>query len=167
MLVDSPTADRITGVFLLLLGIAMLAGGYTMDRLEIRQIHPSSIPGLVPMGLGLAMIVCALLLINSSRTAPEINPQHDKQDAAKGSYRDLLLTLVLSLGYGAGLIGTLHFSVATGCYLFLFTLCFTWPEAAAGLMVKLKIIAYCALFSVVFSTAISLLFRYAFLVRLP
>ena len=40
----------------------MLAGGYAMDRLEFRQIHPASIPGLLPMILGAALMVCAVLL---------------------------------------------------------------------------------------------------------
>ena len=42
-------ADRLTAGLLFLLGLALLVGGYTMDRLEIRQIHPASIPGLVPI----------------------------------------------------------------------------------------------------------------------
>jgi hypothetical protein len=52
MTFDSATADRLTSLVLFSLGVAMLIGGYTMDRLEIRHIHPASIPGLVPMILG-------------------------------------------------------------------------------------------------------------------
>ena len=37
-------ADRIAAVVFLALGLAMLAGGWTMDRLEARRIHPASIP---------------------------------------------------------------------------------------------------------------------------
>ena len=42
-------ADRLTAIVLLVIGLALLVGGWTMDRLEVRQIHPASIPGLVPM----------------------------------------------------------------------------------------------------------------------
>ncbi|MBD3625750.1 MAG: hypothetical protein HUJ24_10345, partial [Rhodobacteraceae bacterium] len=43
---DSPAADRVTAAVLFALGAGMSYGGYVMDRLEIRQIHPASIPGL-------------------------------------------------------------------------------------------------------------------------
>ncbi|CAN0603617.1 unnamed protein product, partial [Ectocarpus sp. 12 AP-2014] len=49
MTFDGNTADRLTAVVLCLLGLAMTWGGFEMDRLEIRRIHPASIPGLVPM----------------------------------------------------------------------------------------------------------------------
>src|SRR6056297_2853194 len=55
---DSARADRITAFVFFVLGAAMTWGGYVMDRLEIRQIHPASIPGLVPMFLGVALMLC-------------------------------------------------------------------------------------------------------------
>ena len=59
-------ADLLTGVVLLALGLAMLYGGFAMDRLTIRQIHPASIPGLVPVGLGLALAVCTVIHITGA-----------------------------------------------------------------------------------------------------
>ena len=73
---DTPAADRITAATLFALGAAMTWGGFVMDRLEIRQIHPASIPGLVPMILGAAMMLCATLLALSTRglSAPDGTP---------------------------------------------------------------------------------------------
>ena len=51
-------ADRVTAIVFLALGLAMLVGGWQMDRLEIRQIHPASIPGLLPMILGGLLALC-------------------------------------------------------------------------------------------------------------
>ena len=56
------TADRITALVLVGLGVAMFWGGFVMDRLEVRQIHPASIPGLMPMGLGMLTVVCGVVL---------------------------------------------------------------------------------------------------------
>ena len=44
MTFDGKMADRLTAIVLFGLGLAMAWGGFEMDRLEIRRIHPSSIP---------------------------------------------------------------------------------------------------------------------------
>ena len=60
MRLDSARADQVTALVFFVLGVAMAIGGYTMDRLEVRQIHPASIPGLVPMILGGLLALCAI-----------------------------------------------------------------------------------------------------------
>lgn len=162
MFADPRTADRITGLVLLMLGIAMLVGGYTMDRLEIRQIHPASIPGLVPMGLGIAMIICSILLIMSASGKAE-----QSATIEQGSFKNLLVSIILCLVYALGLLGKMPFAVATGIFIFLFSLYFSWPERGDNSRSRLKLIAFIALFAVLFSAAIALLFQYGFLVRLP
>ena len=46
------SVDLTVTVILLAIGIAQFVGGLTMDRLEMRRIHPARIPGLLPMILG-------------------------------------------------------------------------------------------------------------------
>ncbi|ASJ73326.1 tripartite tricarboxylate transporter TctB family protein [Granulosicoccus antarcticus] len=173
MLVDSRTADRLTGMVLLMLGIAMLAGGYTMDRLEIRQIHPASIPGLVPMGLGLAMIICSVLLLVSTASTTDTSLPEDSavsEDSEKtqpGSFKNLALTIVLCLAYAGGLLGKMPFAVATGIFIFMFSAVFSWPEKSVPVRARIKPLLLIALFAVVFAVGISTLFQYGFLVRLP
>lgn len=171
MRLDSSIADRISGLIFLTLGISMLVGGFVMDRLEIRQIHPASIPGLLPMGLGVAMIFCAVLLIVSTRHHPTTDT-HDsfvenKSTGAQGSYKNLIVTAFLSVAYAAGLVGNISFVVATAIFIFVFSVYFLWPENKEGAQSKIRVISLCAVYAVVFATGISLLFRYAFLVRLP
>lgn len=168
MSLDSHTADRLTGLVLLVLGIAMLAGGYTMDRLEIRQIHPASIPGLVPMGLGIAMIICStLLIISAGREAGKGKVSNDTASKPSGSWSNLLVSIVLCVGYAMGLLGQMPFALATGIFIFLFALYFSWPDVGETSASRLRLLAFIAVFAAVFSAAISLLFRYGFLVRLP
>ena len=161
------TADRLTGLVLLILGIAMLAGGYTMDRLEIRQIHPASIPGLVPMGLGAAMIICSLLLIVSASSRTDEQLIDSSSEEQTGSVWNLLLCGALCIAYAVGLLGNMPFMIATGIFIFLFAAIFSRPDEPIGMQEHLKSLILLALFAAVFAAAISLLFQYGFLVRLP
>ncbi len=161
MIPGPATADRISAVVFFALGAAMLVGGYTMDRLEIRQIHPASIPGLVPMILGAALMICAVLLFLGARRSPgEVAP------AATGSIRAMATAALLSVLYAVGLVGRVPFEVATALYVTVFMAVFSWP-AGTGVMGKAKAVAIAAGFGVVVSFAVSTLFRVGFLVRLP
>ncbi|QDY71538.1 tripartite tricarboxylate transporter TctB family protein [Qingshengfaniella alkalisoli] len=154
-------ADRITSGLLAALGIAMLVGGYRMDRLEIRQIHPSTIPGLVPMILGVLMVICATLLFVSARKA-----NTEQGFLQGGDNRYLLLTLGLTLVYALGLVGNLPFAVATAIFITAFSLVFTWPLRGLA-KAKLKATASAAAIGVISAFLISLIFEQGFLVRLP
>lgn len=167
MRIDATTADRMTAIVLFALGSAMLIGGYQMDRLEIRQIHPASIPGLVPMGLGAAMALCAVLLYFSAVKSGEA----DSETESPGSYKDLIVTTGMCLVYGAGLVGKAPFFLATAIFLFSFSSYFLWPSAddksSESMPARIKFLAFNAAFALIFAGAISALFRYGFLVRLP
>ena len=163
---DSAAADRLTSVVLFALGAAMLIGGYTMDRLEIRQIHPASIPGLVPMILGGSLMLCAALLFTSAeRRARGGAPEAGDGDGGV-SWFNLLATAVLSTVFALVLVGRLPFVVSSALYITVFIAYFSWPRGADGAQ-KLKVSALAVTSGVVASASISLLFRYGFLVRLP
>ena len=166
----SAAADRLTSVVLFALGAAMLIGGYTMDRLEIRQIHPASIPGLVPMILGGSLMLCAALLFTSAERrarggAPEAGDGDGDGDGGV-SWFNLLATAVLSTVFALMLVGRLPFVVSSALYITVFIAYFSWPRGADGAQ-KLKVSALAVTSGVVASASISLLFRYGFLVRLP
>ncbi|MEO1223572.1 MAG: tripartite tricarboxylate transporter TctB family protein [Pseudomonadota bacterium] len=166
MSLDSATADRITAVVLFALGVAMLVGGYTMDRLEIRQIHPASIPGLLPMILGATMMLCAtLLFVGAARRARADAVEPAPTDGGE-SWGRMAATAGLSAVYALVLVGWLPFFVATALYVGLFILIFTWPGSgtSAG---KVKVAMIALVFALATAGATSALFRYGFLVRLP
>ena len=157
---DSARADRITAVVFFALGAAMTWGGYVMDRLEFRPIHPASIPGLVPMFLGVALMLCAALLYLGART------DHADQTAVSGgSWRDFSIAAGWSVFYALVLVGNMPFPVATAIYLVGFTGWFLWHEQHPAKKWKFALVV--AVFSVTTAVAISSLFRYGFLVRLP
>jgi Tripartite tricarboxylate transporter TctB family len=156
---DSARADRVAAVVLFALGIAMLYGGYTMDRLEIRQIHPASIPGLVPMLLGAVLALCAALLFAGARDDAE-------GPAVEGvSWSNAGIALGLCLVYALGLVGRLPFFWATAVFVAAFAGVFGWRDAERPGLARVAVVALGFGFAV--SGAISVLFRYGFLVRLP
>jgi putative tricarboxylic transport membrane protein len=159
MRLDSAFADRATALVLFLLGAATAYGGFVMDRLEVRRIHPASIPGLVPMMLGVALMVCALALAWSARAPRETDPPESV------SWSNLLVAIVWSGLYALAAVGTLPFGLATGIYIAGFTLWFLWTDAGGrpGVPTALAVVA----FSAVTAAGIAALFRYGFLVRLP
>lgn len=141
----------------------MLVGGYTMDRLPVRQIHPLSIPGLVPMLLGGALAFCALILFYQSRPVRDSEPD---TIMATGSASRLALTVGLTLTYAIFLVGWLPFFWATALFVFAFTLVFSWAEAQDP-RAQILTVVKSVVFGGVAAIAIVLLFEKAFLVRLP
>ncbi|MBX2806545.1 MAG: tripartite tricarboxylate transporter TctB family protein [Hyphomicrobiales bacterium] len=159
---ESPGADRIASLVFFALGAAMTYGGYAMDRLEIRQIHPASIPGLVPIILGVALMVCAVLLaLQAGNDAEQTDGPPDV------SWTDLFCALAFCCVYAAAMVGQMPFGVATALFVTAFSGWFLWPEAGASASVRIRVAVGVILFGIAVSAAISVLFRYAFLVRLP
>lgn len=157
---DSARADRITAVILFALGVAFLYGGYTMDRLEFRQIHPASIPGLVPMLLGAVLAVCAVLLYagaGAGAGAPVGEPL---------SWRNVGLALATCLVYALVLVGNVPFFWATAVFVSTFAALFAWRDSE-GPQSAPRTIVVSAVFGLIVAAVISALFRYGFLVRLP
>ncbi|WP_323765474.1 tripartite tricarboxylate transporter TctB family protein [Marinovum sp.] len=156
-------ADRLTAVALFLLGLALLSGGYTMDRLEIRQIHPASIPGLVPMILGVLLALCAALLFLSSFKSAARN---DALVLVGGSWSRLGLTGAICTVYALGLVGWLPYFWATFLFASAFALLFSFPLDGAR---RAQLIAAASALALGLAIALgsSLLFRELFLVRLP
>ncbi|WP_373236106.1 tripartite tricarboxylate transporter TctB family protein [Cohaesibacter celericrescens] len=176
MHLDMTKADRIMAILLALLGLAMLIGGYQMDRLEIRQIHPASIPGLVPMILGGLLVLCAFLLFSS---AVEEAKQQDHDEAVelteedrkekRALWRNLIMCALWSVVFALLLVGNMPFVIACGLYISVFYAIFATDEPVRSLQPKaiaLLLVKAVALGAVA-SIAISSLFRYGFLVRLP
>lgn len=158
MRLDSAAADRLTALVLFLLGAASSYGGFVMDRLEVRRIHPASFPGLVPIILGAALMVCALALAWSARA------DRDGKAAADVSWTGFGVTVGWSGLYALAAVGNMPFALATAMYIFGFTLWFLWQEnGRPGPVTLICVVAFAG------ATAwgIAAMFQYGFLVRLP
>lgn len=55
-------ADLVTAIVLIAVGLFLFYESYSMPRMEARNIHPLTIPGLVPMALSLALAALGALL---------------------------------------------------------------------------------------------------------
>ena len=160
MRLDSARADQVSALVFFVLGVAMAIGGYTMDRLEVRQIHPASIPGLVPMILGALLAVCAVGLWLGARQ------REDGPDTDDVSLGNLGVATFYTVTYALGLVGRMPFELATGIFITVFVLHFTYERLAEGRHPAVWI-ASAVIYAAICSAAVSALFRYAFLVRLP
>lgn len=160
-------ADLITAVILVGLGLVVLYFSWTMDRLEVRRIHPSTIPGLVPIILGAALTLCGgLLAIRSARI--------DTMGTGAALLRLLLswqsvrVTAVLGLAlvYTLLLVGRLPFWLASAVFIFSFILLFetVLADRPGSLWHTLF---WAAAIALVAGLGVQYVFGEIFLVRLP
>lgn len=161
------TVDLVVTTILLAVGIAQFVGGYTMDRLEIRHIHPASIPGLLPMFLGVAItLVAAFQLYGLFRA----RHGEDGKRPSGAIDRDELLRLIgliaLCAVYALILVGRIHFWVASSLFITCFIMIFELHRAMSHRDMAVTI-ARALVIAVVFGGAVSYLFEDLFLVRLP
>lgn len=162
----SPRSDLVSGGVWVVIGGAITAGAWTMDRLERQGVPGFAAPGLVPGILGVLITLAALgLVIRSVRQgALAANAQGD---ARPMDWRRAGVTLAMCLGFAVILVGHgLPFWVAAPVYLFLHILLLQMPERRAAGQVA-RGVAVAAAIALGAGIGISMLFQHVFLVRLP
>lgn len=163
-------ADFITSIVFVALGTATAVRSYNMPRLEELGVNPYTAPGLVPGLLGTIIALLGLMLLVRSaraggwRLAP--TARNTFQAFLGDSTRRLVLALFLTIGYAAGLMGRLPFWLATLVFIFLFITLFEWaPGQDAPTRWRIAIIAMIQ--AILVAAAVTAVFQYVFLVRLP
>lgn len=162
-------ANLITALVFVALGLAIIWMSWNMPRLEVRRIHPSTIPGLVPMLLGGALTLCGALLAVDSwrnvRTSPGTWADLGRIFTGMVFVRVAVLS-ALVLVYTLGLIGQMPFWLATTIFvtgaIMVFEVYLT--ETPRSL---LKSLPWALLQGVIVGISVSVLFERGFLVRLP
>jgi hypothetical protein len=118
-------ADLITALVLVALGLVVVYFSWTMDRLEVRRIHPATIPGLVPLILGGALTFCGALLgwrswrLRSAGSGAALLRLFVSWSAVRVG-----TILVLALVFTLGLMGRMPFWLAAGIFIFSFIMLF-------------------------------------------
>ena len=115
---SSPRADFKDAVGWIALGLAILVGSITMDRLEAQNINPVTVPGLLPGLLGIAMIllgsalgVRSLRLGALAQAAPAATPLRREE------IKRVWIAIALCAGYGVVLVGHgIPFWIASAIY---------------------------------------------------
>jgi hypothetical protein len=163
-------ADFLTGLFLVALGVYVGIESWRMPRMEHLQVHPLSVPGLVPGLLGVVIILFGLVLTGRSARAGGhhlgLTAEAARSVLAKPGNRRLLVTGVLTIGYAGFLIGSLPFWLATALFVFVFVLVFEWRQ---GLLPAewAKLILAAAILAAATSAVVTWVFEKVFLVTLP
>ncbi len=156
-------ADLISGGLWVAIGAAIAAGSWRMDRLESQGVEWFTAPGLLPGILGVMIVLTALLIIWRAMRRKSEAPA----DARPGHLGRTMLTLLLCLGFAAGLVGHgLPFWIAASVYLFLHIFLLQLPERRASGQV-VRGFAVAASIALGAAIAVSLVFQEVFLVRLP
>lgn len=163
-------ADFLAGVVFAVLAVAVIWGSVTMPRLAERGVHPTGAPGVVPAALGLALGVCAVLLVVRSMRAGghrRGEGQGGLAWAVGGEGRRLGVALAITLVYALVLVGTIPFWLATMIFVFAFVAVFErMAEADERPSLRASLIAAVAL-AVAAAVVVPLVFETVFLVRLP
>jgi uncharacterized SAM-binding protein YcdF (DUF218 family) len=152
-------AERAFGLFWVVLGGAIAAESWRMDRLEQQHVNPWTVPGLVPGLLGLVIAAFGLVLL--LRRAPAAEPPPPAEP-----WR-VVAAIVLTLGFGVGVVGSgVPFWLAAAAFVFGAIMVFDWPERrAAGTLRQGAVRA--ALIAFGTAAVVTLVFQEFFLVRLP
>jgi len=165
-MIDRRTVDSAVAAILMMVGLAQLWGGFTMDRLEIRRIHPASFPGLVPMFLGATMFILAVIVFMASRRQAAAEKPGEDDTVRFAELKSFGVIVLIAGIYALGLVGQIHFWPASSLFVFVFIMTAEWQrlETTAA---RLKTGVVAALIAIVVTGGISYMFEQGFLVRLP
>ncbi len=166
----SQRTDFLSGIGWTGLGIAILIGSATMDRLENQDINPYTIPGLLPGLLGLIMtILGALLVLRSWRPGVQKSIPATDHSTERTDYKRLLLVIGLCLTFGVGLIGRgLPFWLAGAIFVTASILSLQYQQRkSAGQGMNVRSLATATAIGVGAGLAITFVFQDLFLVHLP
>ena len=162
-------ADFWFGLGLIIFGSAVSFESWRMPRLTELNVHPMTAPGLVPglIGIILAGLGIVLFIRASRQRGWRISPKiPDRGSEILDQTRRFLMALVLCIGYAAGLVGWIPFSVATGLFVFVFIVSFRWQRNLTIPNLS-KIAAFALVQAVCIALAVTYVFETLFLVRLP
>lgn len=160
-------ADFITALALVALGLAVAYFSWTMDRLEVRRIHPATIPGLVPLILGLALTLCGgLLAIRSWRLLTPGSGAALLRVLVSWTYLRVFVILALALVFTLGLMGRLPFWLAAGLFIFAFIVLFETVMADEPKPL-VRTVIWALSIAILGGGGVYYVFERIFLVRLP
>lgn len=166
--VPGQRADLVSGGIWAVLGVAIIVGSWSMDRLESQGVPWFTAPGLVPGVLGVFITIAALGIVLRALRRERLGSGDAADPIADDNFRGrAALTFVLCIGFAAGLVGRgMPFWAAAAIYLFLHIFLLQFPERKArGDVVRGVVVA--AAIAIGASAAISTIFQEVFLVRLP
>ena len=162
-------SDLRAGLGWIVLGIAILIGSVTMDRLERQGINPYTVPGLLPGLLGIVTILLGALLAVRSWRRGGATPGGPRLPLDRAALRRLGLLVALMLVYSVFMVGRgLPFWLASAIFVAVSIVTLQQPQRAAeGRGVSVRDIVLAIAIGVGSGLVITYVFQDLFLVRLP
>lgn len=164
--------DLLTSLVMIALGVGVLVESLRMPRFEHLGVNPYTVPGIVPGFLG--AVIATLAFVMLVRTVVAWRRSGDVPvvagDDEPGSAPRLLITIVLTVGYGGVLVGNVPFWLATFVFVLAFLLVFGWRADFADAARRAALLVYAStavLQAGVVAAAVTFVFERIFLVTLP
>lgn len=163
-------ADFLTGLALILLSVYVLVESWRMPRLEHLQVHPLSVPGIVPAFLAMVLLIFGMILVGRSVKAGGQRLGWTRESFRRvffdpGNQR-LLWTAVFAFIYAGVFVGRVPYWLATGLFIFAFVLAFERRGGMSSREWKRNILT-AGILAVIVTAAVSYTFERLFLVTLP
>jgi len=162
-------SDFLSAIGWMGLGIAILIGSVTMDRLEKQGINPYTIPGLLPGLLGIAMTILGALLAARSWRPHLLASTANGAPADRAERKRLLLVLGLCLTFGVVLVGHgLPFWLAAAIFVSAAILSLQYQQRkSSGQKLSARMVVTTVAIGLGAGIIITIVFQEIFLVRLP
>ena len=164
-------ADFVTGLVLLGFSSAVVYLSITMPRLEHRGINPLSAPGVVPGLLGVILALCSIsLLVRAAANRGyrlRLTSQSITEFIRSPAVKRILVTLAVCLVYAWGLVGRVHYALATFLFVLAFVLVFDLSFSRDEKRSRKRIVTVAIVVAALVAGIVSAVFQYLFLVSLP
>ncbi len=165
-----PKADFITSILLIIFSLAIVIISIRMPRMEELGANPYSAPGIVPGFLGIIIFMLSLTLCIKSFLKNGYKIDLHKK-TIRAFFQDqatirVLLTLLISIIYGVGLLGNIPYILATFLYVAAFIMFFEYRQDQPIHSQK-KTVIFAILQAILVTASVAAVFRYLFLVNLP
>jgi putative Mn2+ efflux pump MntP len=165
----SPQRDVPTALVLIVFGSVVAYEAARMPRFGHLAVNPYTVPGIVPGFLALSLVAFGLIML--VRAIVQARRGHAPTHAVDPELRRqvltrLSLTLLLTVGYALGLVGTIPFWAATFLFVLAFLLAFRWSATREG-RPRGVLLAGALLQAGLVAASVTLVFERLFLVRLP
>ena len=163
-----PRSDLLDAALWLLLGGAVLAGAWRMDRLEDQDVPAFGAPGLLPGLLGVALLVFGGVLLARSLQRGGLRPGGERRTLLGAAPGRALWVIGLCVLFGGGLVGHgVPFWAASAAFVTAAILSLRIGPDGRRRRVNPAAALAAAATGLVAGLGITLVFQHIFLVRLP
>ncbi len=167
---NMPKADFVTSIILSICSISIIVISIRMPRMEEVGADPYSAPGIVPGFLGVLIFILSMILFVRSLLrkghALDVNGESISAFFKDRAVIRVLLTILLSVFYGAVLLGKMPYVPVTFLYVMAFVLIFEY-RFDRKFHVQKKTVLFSTIQALLTSGIVATVFRYVFLVKLP